>query len=168
MALVIEDGTIVSGANSYVATIEARSYAASRSLSLPADDAALEALLLNALDYLESKRQLYQGSKVSETQALQWPRTDVFVDGIYIAATVIPDLLKSAQIRLATIAYSGVDLMPTRSGPIVKKEKVGPIETEYSETVGTTIEPSMTVIDYLLAPLLKSKMSQFFLKTVRV
>jgi hypothetical protein len=168
MALVIEDGTNVSGANSFVTLVEARSYAAARSLSLPTDDAALEALLLNAVDYLESKRQLYQGQRASVTQSLQWPRVDVFIDDVYLAATVIPDLLKSAQIRLAAIAYSGVDLMPTRSGPIVKKEKVGPIETEYSETVGTTIEPSMTVIDYLLAPLLKSKMSQFFLKTVRV
>lgn len=157
MALIVEDGTIVEDANSYVTLEEARAYALERGLTLPAlpeegQVDALEALLISAVDYLEGKRVEYKGEKVSELQELQFPRDNVYIDGFLLASDAIPKVLKQAQIKLAVIAHSGVALEPVRSGPAVIRKKVGPIETEYSE--GSTFRPAMPAVDALLAPLL--------------
>jgi len=167
MALIIEDGSIVAGANSYVSLAEARAYATARNKSIPTDDTSLESLLILAMDYLEAQRARFEGSKVSAEQELQYPREGVIVDGIELASTVIPSILKQAQIRLAMEASGGVDLMPTRSGAFVKKETVGPIETEYSEKIGISLDPEMSAVDALLAPLFAPRSVGMFLTTFR-
>lgn len=168
MTITVEDGSIVAGANSYVTLAEARAYATARGKTLPADDAALSALLITSVDYLEAQRARYQGSKVSATQELQFPRDEVYIDGVPLEATTIPAILKQAQIRLAIEANSGVDLMPTRSGPFVKKEEIGPIVTEYSEKVGVSVEPEITAVEALLEPLFAPRNVGMFFRTVRV
>jgi len=167
MAIVIEDGSIVAGANSYVSLAEARAYATARNKPLPTDDTALEALLISAMDYLEAQRARFEGSKVSALQELQYPREGVIIDGIELASNAIPSILKQAQIRLAMEANAGVDLMPTRTGGFVKKEVVGPIETEYSEKVGVSVEPEMSAVEALLAPLFSPRSVDMFLTTFR-
>lgn len=167
MALVIEDGSIVAGANSYVSLAEARAYATARNKPLPTNDTTLEALLISAMDYLEAQRARFEGLKVSAEQELQYPREGVIIDGIELASTVIPSILKQAQIRLAMEANAGVDLMPTRTGGFVKKEVVGPIETEYSEKVGVSVEPEMSAVEALLAPLFAPRSVGTFLTTFR-
>lgn len=167
MALIIEDGSIVADADSYVSVTEARSYATARKLVLPADDSDVESLLINAVDYLESFRSRYQGFKVSSSQALQFPRSGVTIDSLELGSNFIPAILKQAQIRLAIVAHSGVDLMPTRKpGSFIKKEVVGPLDTEYSEKIAISISPEITAVDALLAPLFSNV--GFFLKTVRI
>ena len=168
MTITVEDGSIISGANSYVSLAEARAYATARAKALPTDDTALSALLITSIDYLEGQRARYQGSKVSAEQELQFPREGVYIDGIELAPTVIPSILKQAQIRLAMEANAGVTLMPTRSGGFVKKEEVGPIVTEYSEKVGVSVEPEITAVEALLAPLFGVRSVGKFLTTVRV
>lgn len=168
MSIIIEDGSIVAGANSYASLAEARAYATARGKTLPADDTALSALLITSVDYLEAQRARYQGSKVSAEQWLQFPREGVYIDGVPLEATAIPAILKQAQIRLAIEVNSGVDLMPTRSGPFIKKEEVGPIVTEYSEKVGVSVEPEMTAVEALLAPLFGPRSVGMFLTTIRV
>lgn len=168
MALVIENGSIVANANSYVTLVEARAYATARGKPLPTDDTAAEALLISAMDYLESKRGEYQGSKVSPDQTLQFPRYDVYIDNFLFSENSIPSILKQAQIRLAMEANAGVDLMPTRtSGQFVKREKIGPIDTEYSEAIGSGLAPELLAVDALLQPLFNNS-GGFFLKTIRV
>lgn len=169
MALIIEDGSIVENANSYVTLTEARDYATARGFTLPTDDAALEALLISAIDYLEGKRAEYQGDKTEPlNQELQWPRTGVKIDCTEIDSDFIPKELKQAQIRLAIEKNSGVDIQPTRSGGFIKKEVAGPLETEYSEKIGVGVEPTITAVDVLLEPLFYSCRQRFALKTLRV
>lgn len=168
MALVIEDGTLVASANSYVTVAQARAYASARGVTLSTIDATVEQNLIAAMDYLEAQRAKFQGSKVSATQSLQWPRNDVLIDCNEVASTVIPNELKNVQIQLAIEVSKGVDLMPTRQGAFVKLEKVGPIETQYSERIGTGLTPDMTAVDALLAPLFKACVQGFALSSVRV
>lgn len=169
MALIVEDGSNIANANSYAALTTARAYASARGLSLPADDAQLEALLIQAMDYVEAQRSRFQGVKANATQALQWPRTDVVIDGVDFPANAIPVELVNAQIRLAVEANAGVDLMPTQSGPFVVEDTTGPLTTKYSEKIGTTVEPTMTAVDVLLKPLFGSqKTTGAFLTSVRV
>ncbi len=168
--LVVEDGTIVNGANSYATLVEARAYALARGVTLSAVDAVLDSQMIKAVDYLESKRARYQGSKVDASQALQFPRSGVVIDGLEVAADAIPALLKSAQIQLAMQISAGVDLMPTTTGPFVIEDTVGPLTTKYSDKVGVNALPEIPAVDALLDPLFTvvGISSGAFLKTVRV
>lgn len=181
MALIIEDGTGKADATSYVTVAEARAYALARGVTLPADDAALEALLMQAMDYLEAQRKLYQGERTwpvgtlahPAAQALQWPRTGVLVDCRYeLASDAIPAELKRAQMQAAMEAFAGISLMPSTDGRFVKREKVDVIETEYMTGqdmgAGSVMgSPSFPAVDALLQSLYDCG-GGFFLKTVRV
>ena len=169
MSLIVEDGSIVTNANSYVTITEARAYATARALSLPALDDDLEPLLISAMDYLESKRSQYQGTKTEPAaQALQWPRTGVQIDCTDFPSNAIPKELKDAQCRLACEQASGVDILPTKTGPFVTEETVGPLTTKYDAAQGTGTVPDMTAIDALLAPLFSQCGQAFSLRTLRV
>ncbi len=153
MSIIVEDGSIVEDANSYVTIEETRTYALNRGVTLSAVDADVSALLINAIDYLEAQRARYQGTKVSSIQSLQFPRFDVVIDGIEQDPLLIPSILKQAQMRLVIEANNGIVLMPTRSGGFVTEDTVGPITTKYSDKVAVSVEPEMTAVDTLLAPL---------------
>lgn len=175
MALVIESGAgNDAAANSYVTVAEAQAYAAARGVELPADNAAVEALLINAMDYLEAQRAKYQGVKTHPgEQPLQWPRTGVILDCSYqLPEDVIPVELKNAQMQLAMEVFSGIALMPSSDGKMVKREKVDVIEREFMTAQdlkgGGLPEPSFPAVDALLAPLFSACGGGFGLRTVRV
>ena len=166
MALVIEDGSLVAGADSFVTVAEVRAFAEARASdsNLPAADADVEPLVRQAGDYIEALRDDFQGAKITKDQSLQFPRYNVFVDGFEYDADEIPPVLKSAQCQLAIDASGGVDLQPTGDGQPIKKEKVDVLETEYFTGSGAP-QPVLTRARALLRPLLKNGGS---LSTVRV
>ena len=94
--IVVEDGTVVAWANSYVTEAELTTYAADRGITLTA---ATDVLLIKAMDYIESLS--FIGSKFSEGQSLQWPRSNVYIDGFYFVPTIIPPALQTGQIATA-------------------------------------------------------------------
>lgn len=175
MALIIEDGTIVANAQSYVTAAQARAFALSRGITLSADDAVVESQLIRAVDYLETYRDRYKGTLVSAgIQSLQWPRTGVIIDELYeLPITTIPKELKQAQMALAMEVHGGIVLMPSSDGRVVKREKLDVIEREFmtgNDMTKTGLPmPKFTYVDALLAPLLKAPgIGGFSLNTVRV
>lgn len=166
MALVIENGSLVSGATSYVSVAEVRAYATARASNLTASDPAIEAACIVAMDFLESLRAEYRGSKVEPaTQSLQWPRTGATLDGAEIPPTVIHKILKDAQCQLAIESANGLDLMPTGDGREVIRKKIDVLETEWKPGSGGATQPVLTRVRALLNPLLKVGFGQ--IKTVR-
>lgn len=156
MTITVEDGTNVAGANSYVTVAEAKTYATARGVTLPTPDSAIEPLILQAMDYLESLRSDYKGIKANQTQPLQWPRTGVTIDGYAIDSNVIPTELKNAEMQLVMDVANGLDPMAASDGSaFIVKEKVGPIETTYSEGVATSGMPILRRTEALLTPLLE-------------
>lgn len=156
MALIVEDGSGVANANSYVSVAEYRAYATPRGVSLPASDSEVETQLILAMDYLEV--QCWRGIATYDDQSLAMPREQIYISGSLIADDVIPNKIKFAQMQLALQVNNGVDLMPTvvggASGAVIR-EKVGPLETEYaSSNVGT--QPYFKSINALLGPYLCS------------
>ncbi len=99
--LVIEDGSIIDGANSFATDAEFNSYANVRNIDLPATQPDREALLVLAMDYLFSKEQELKGSRVSAEQDLPYPRRGVCSNGFNVASDAIPQSLKKAQMELA-------------------------------------------------------------------
>lgn len=145
MALIIEDGTLVVGANSYVTVDEAIAYATSRREAFPTDPDEVESLLHKAMDYIEAQRRRFSGTKTSIYQDTQYPRISSKVDGVVIGFDVIPRELKLAQCQLAVDCYALGDLSPTSSGYAVSKEKVDVIEVQYA--AGSTMSGGATAAE---------------------
>src|SRR5690242_3202764 len=99
MTLIIEDGTGVPNANSYVNVADLRAFAAARGISVPSadseGDAAIEVALINAMDYLQYVP-CYKGAQSDSEQALEWPRTGVYMNGSLYNSAAIPKQLKEA------------------------------------------------------------------------
>lgn len=154
MSLTIEDGTGVAGADSFASVAEARAFAAARGLTLPADDADVEPLLVKAADFILGLENQMRGDRTTSTQRLPFPRYDVVLPGGYnLNPYEIPAQVKEAQMRLAVDANSN-DLNPNGTGQEVIRKKVGPLETQYAEKGSTTVTPEFNAAMDLLKPLL--------------
>jgi hypothetical protein len=166
MALVIEDGSGISNANSYGSIAGARSYALDRGITLSSDDAVVTGQLVNATDYLEGLR--YVGLRKTNAQALSWPRTCVvYEDGTPFPTNLIPPNLINAQYQAVIDQANGIELEPSTSqvGGFVTYDKVDVLVTKYSEVVGTSQQPNLPKVINLLEGLL---IVQPVLRTVRL
>jgi hypothetical protein len=101
VALIIENGSIVDNANSFVTAAEMVAYAALRGVTITADTTTQEQQIILAMDYLVSREQSMKGTRVSDLQELPYPRFNVRYNGYYITGSEIPKELKNAQIELA-------------------------------------------------------------------
>lgn len=165
MTLIVEDGTGVANANTYATRAEVSAFAALRGATLPTSNAAIDQLLVKAADYTEAFRTRYQGTKVSGTQALQFPRVGVYVDGFLVGSTTIPDDLKNAQMQ-AAVEYNTVDLLPNQ-GKNIKKKKVDVIETEYQDGDGSITAPTFPKVDQYLDALFAGTAGAIMLDPIR-
>lgn len=125
MALVVEDGSGVAGANSFVSEAEASAFFAARGLGF--DD--YEAKLLRAMDELMAHR--YAGTRTHIVNNLPFPRTGISdVYGNDYSSEEVPESVKLAQLWLSYYIGQGFD--PSGAYTIaVKREKVSKIEVEY-------------------------------------
>jgi len=141
MALVIEDGSVVSGANSYVTLAEFKAWADDRNISYSDSDDTLEGQLLRAMDYFE--RLQFIGNKANENQPLQWPRTEALIDGYYADATEIPKEVKIALYEATVVQAAGNSELENQTRKTLR-ERVGDIEVEYAEnSENRTITPAL-------------------------
>lgn len=134
ITLVVEDGTGVSGANSFVSENDIVAYAAARGVTLPgSSDAELDAVAvlgIKAMDYLRALS--WRGEPVDPDQPLPWPRKN-FSGQPSSDGTNVPSTIAAAQLALTMYAQAGTDLTPSSTGAgLLIKEKIGPIENQYS------------------------------------
>lgn len=153
MAIIVEDGSDVANANSWVSRAEAIAFAAARGVTL-ADSTATDILIIKAMDYLESMRPQYVGTRTYDDQTLSFPRTGLTIDGLAFADDEIPPQLKSAEMLLVIYGSRGIDFLPSVSDKFVVEEQVGPLRTKYSESINTGTSPIMPMIDAYLEQLL--------------
>ena len=167
MALIVEDGTLVEGATSFVSVAEIRAYAAARGRTVPAEDAPgdtkIEQAAIVAMDFIQALATRFAGSFTYDGQYLPFPRYGMRVGGVYLAKDAIPEDIKRAQIELALAVLDGIDIMPTLDGAEVKREKVGPLETEY---VTGTARGNAPIVERAMA-LLRPYFATISLRTVR-
>lgn len=162
MTIIVEDGTCVANANSYVTADDLRAYADLRGLagSITSDDSTLEPYLVLACDKIESYRSRFQGIKTDADNALQFPRSGVFIDGIEIDDDVIPTELKNAQCQFALDAMATTlqpNVLPSDGGATIEKT-VGQITVKYA-TPDKRTQPKFSKAEAWLAPLLKGLMA---------
>jgi len=159
MALTVEDGTGIVGAESYVSVADADNYWGNRTHTSfyttwnAATTAEKEGTLREAAGYLDARYgEYYRGLRKGTLQGLQWPRAEAFDKAGY----PLPDLpqeIINANSELASRALSAVLSADAARGGAVKKNKVeGAVEQEFFE--GATSETKYGQIENMLAPVL--------------
>lgn len=166
---------LIVGTNSYISLVDAQTYAAQNGLTLGANDAATETLLLQAataMDRIYGNR--YLGQKETDTQTLGWPRIVTNVSYPHYAGEwsyVTVDSFGNprdfsglqpetgyAQVELAALQQAGTDPY-VQPNPAVKKikEKVSSLEQdrEFANAQGYQADPIYKVTLVLL-PLLRA------------
>ena len=143
--IIVEDGSIVANANSYVSEAEFATYASDRGIVI---NGIKSILLIQAMDAIELEN--FIGTKYTKDQPLMWPRSGVVLYGYSLGVDQIPDLLKEAQMELALAIDAGNNPLATQDRT-VKREKVGPIDTEYDNSQNIT--PYLTAVRSKLSAL---------------
>jgi hypothetical protein len=155
MALVTEDGTGLPNAESYASVADADTYWSGRGApsawtGLATD--SKEAALRLGTEYLgQQYAGLWQGDRLTSTQALDWPRAGLVLDNISQASNVVPVALKRATIELALKSRTS-SLMADETAQ-VKSEAVGPIEVVYAD--GERQQTRFASVEAMVRPLLK-------------
>lgn len=154
--LIIENGTGVTGAESYATALELRGYANKRGKTaiVSLDDTGLEALLVQAMDYITA--QSFKGVAVT---ALPFPRSGIGFDN------VIPPKVKQAQMVLAISAHTTPlmgDKTPDNTAQVASKA-VGSVSISYHDSKGKTgaNKPIFTHADNLLSDFYDNNQSAF-------
>ena len=153
--LIIEDGTGVANANSYVTDAEYKAYANLRGKAVAATQPERETFLILAMDYIESHRKQFQGTKTDYTQSLQWPRVAVEIDDYSVASDSIPQELKSAQMEAALISESTA-LMKTGDTSNLASFSVDGVYSESYHQGGSWETVRTDTVDVLLEVLLNN------------
>ena len=169
MALVIEDGSLVAGANSFLTRAEIIAYAAARGVTIPDDDAS-DVHAIAAMDFFWSLPCL-KGELVDAAQTTPFPRMGLVdgdtVDGYEFS---IPDGVKRAFAQLTLDSFNGIALTSSSApSQVLKRSKVGPIEREFHAPADLNVAaaPQLTVAMAALGPWLCSTANGFSLRSVR-
>ncbi len=133
MALIVEDGTIVTGADSYVSVAGYEAWADARGIEY--DSTLVESQILRAMDYIESLQ--FIGQKSTKAQPLQWPRVGVVVDGYELDYDEIPQQLTKAVYESVKAESEGVSQLANVERRTLS-EKVGEIAVQYAENSNST------------------------------
>lgn len=155
MTIIVEDGTGLADAESYVSVAEFVLYHTNRGNSVATlPTATIEVLLRKSTDYLTAQyRGKWLGYRSTSTQALDFPRTGIVVDDfITIESNQIPKELKNAQCELAARANDGA-LMQDETQK-VKRKKADVIEVEYVESA--SVQTRYAQIDNMLSVFLST------------
>jgi len=132
--IIVEDGTIVANANSYVSTATLATYASDRGVTITGTQ---EDLLIKAMDYIESLN--FIGLQLTEDQALSWPRSGARKKKIYWYDTdEIPADLIDALCETALAIDAGNSPLNDLERA-TSKEKVGDIEVEYKDGSASSV-----------------------------
>lgn len=134
MALIIEDGTNVAGADAYASVTDCSAWADEYwDGSLSGSTSKKEAAIRRAVTYLDGLK--WKGQRTyGRDQSLAWPREGVTdCEGSAIASDEIPDELIFAQHVLARVEFQkpGALSPSVNLSNVVKREKVDVIEVEY-------------------------------------
>ena len=138
MAFVVEDGTGLSTATSFVSVAEADTYFSDRASTAWAalDDTAKQAALVTASEYVSTAFE-YIGNKVQTAQALAWPRVHIDPNGLFLTPIItVPVAVKVATYRIAfEIAVNGVNMFASVSASdLISRVKAGSVEVAFSDS----------------------------------
>lgn len=142
MALIVEDGSVVQGANTYVDVEYVDEYCTLMNYTewisapdTPEETIKKESAIIRTMQFFEN--QIYSGYKTSDDNPLEWPRYGIYLDtGSEFPNNKIPEDLKKAVSEGAYIEYKTPDSLFESGGSTgkVKRKRIDVLETEYFES----------------------------------
>lgn len=128
--LIVEDGSIVPGANSYASAQQIDDFLENEGIVPPANVYYLASKAAKLMD----NKYNWLGRKVSKTQSMQWPRTGLGQCNVDIAENVIPQQLIDAQLYYLANALTNETEEGVRGDQAVRRKKVGNLEIEFFDS----------------------------------
>ena len=164
MALIVEDGSVVAGADSYQSLADARTDAANRGLTLNADDTIAETQLRQSYYWLTNTYEpQLQGLRVSAEQTASLPRSGMVAYGFSVSSDEVPNNFKFAQVNAAASVEGGADLNAITVGSDLSSfEVVGTYKESYQDASSgiSHILPYMPAVADFVKPYTKSSLNQ--------
>lgn len=167
VALIIEDGSMPEGANTYASLAFIKEYLEARARMgfSDMDEAEQAAIMLDATAYINI--QSYEGVTAKPGRIMAFPRKDLqYADGTPVPQNVVPAQVPIAQAELCGFMAEGEDLLAPvdKSQGVITSERVDVIAVSYAEPdtssyVGHTGYPA---VDGLLNAFLKGSGSGSF------
>lgn len=158
MALVVEDGSVVTSANTYVSVATLDTYHEDRNNTdwAAASDEAKQSAVLDAARYLDFGYR-WLGTRRSSTQPMAWPRYMQYLDADLrlVPSDEVPLRVQDAQCELALEALAGPLMASLDRGNREAKIQVGPLAVEYFPDAAGQKE--FPVVDALLADLVAER-----------
>lgn len=164
MTLIVEDGSNVSGANSYGSVADADAYHSARGNAAwteasTSPDQGKTAALIRATAAIDAKyRGRWPGYRTSgRHQSLEWPRTAAYdIEGNPIAGTEIPQEVKDAtfEAALRELADAGSMMPDLERGGNITSLQAGSVAITYG--ANAQARTTYTLIDGILSSLLQS------------
>lgn len=163
-AIIVEDGTVVSGSNSYITVsgigIYAEDYGLDSWSSSTITDTMREQAVFKSMRYLEGLS--WNGTKASQDQSLQFPRVDLFdSNGFLIPNDTVPQAVINAQCEIAVLCLpdSEINLQPNQTrDDYVNSTGITGAVNEVWNIVGA-IRPISTAVKDILKGLVRSSIN---------
>jgi hypothetical protein len=155
MSIITETGTGSATAETLISVADCDTYHTARGNDtwLTITTAQKEQALRRAAEFMiQSFTTRWQGARVAEDQALDWPRYNVVVNGWAVDSDSVPETIKRAAAELALRAAAGPLLDDLTQG--VTSETVGPIQVTYDRN--SNRKTRYTAIEAMLQPYLKA------------
>lgn len=152
MSIVVENGTGVTGANSYASISEFNTYLKTKGTDPVIDNTDKVKALTSGTLYVDKKESLFLGAKVNPFQALSFPRKDIKVDDVELASDSIPYAVKAACMEAAYIALTDNPIAHSDGKKLIRERIEGVIDQQYDVSSSSFKAPS---VDVLLSPVLR-------------
>ena len=157
MALIIEDGTGISNADSYQALADARTLAANYGITLPTDDIEAEVSLRQGYRNLLTQESTLQGSRTHSTQNNIYPRSGAYSNCAPVDSSAIPEDVKFAQLYAAEAIAGGYSQNSVNTGQELASFNVDGIYSEsYQDGTRTKTNAIIQGVTNSLYPLTKA------------
>lgn len=156
MTLIVEDGTGLAEAESYLSVADFKGYCDKRGLSYADQtDTVIEQKLRIATGYIDTVKR-YKGQRLLTEQSLEFPRESL-TDWGGLPVLGVPGRVKQACAELAYKAFTENLYVDLDRGGMVTSQSVGPMSVSYSDKapVGKSYMTAMKLLepytrDYLI------------------
>jgi len=157
MPLIVEDGSVVANADSFLSLVDARSLSANYGLELPADDTEAEIVLRQGYLNLLTYEARLQGSRISAEQTGIYPRSGVLNNCFPVDSDVIPQEVKLGQLYASDAFTKGTSDNTVNTGEKLSGFKVvGVYEETYQDGSSANLNATIQGVSNSLYPLTKA------------
>lgn len=154
ITIIVEDGTVVPNANSFLSLIDARALAESMGILLPVDDDKANEAIVKGGVYVNNQEGSLQGVRVSADQTMCYPRDGVVKYNFDVPNDSIPDEIKCSQVHAASQIGAGAKPYSNDTGKEVASQAVtGAVSRTFFESGKTNSNIRLTESINCLYPL---------------